>query len=145
MGGTPRFGRQAVIPRYSLFVRERGAVRAVASTIWLAFLVVPIGTAIGNRESGAVPKALGIAGATLFVVAFIGVVTMWRRNGTTREVLLLCGVLLLVACLLTLLDRPGWGFLFTYCVAITSIAAPKRFPLLGLAVCTVLAGITVSL
>jgi two-component system, NarL family, sensor histidine kinase DesK len=135
-----------VIPRHSLFVRERGTIRAVANTIWLAFLVVPIATAIGNRESGAVPRVLAIAGAMLFVAAFVGVVMTWRRHGTSSEWLLpLCAVLLLVACLLTLLDRPGWGFLFTYCVAITSIAAPKRFPLLGLAVCTVLAGITVSL
>ncbi len=136
--------RRPLTPGSTLFARDRGGIRYVAMTIWLIFLVVPIGNAIGNRESGA-QKALAIAAATVFVIATLTLIALWRRRGTERAVVALVGVAIVIACLLTVFDRPGWGFLFTYCVAISSLIAPKRLPLLGLAVCATLAGVMTSL
>lgn len=136
--------RRPLTPGATLFARERGAVRYVAWTIWLVFLVVPIATAIGNREP-ATQKALTIAASTAFVAAFITLIARWRRRGPGGEVVALSGITIVIACLLTVFDRPGWGFLFTYCVAISSLVAPRRSPLAGLALCTILAGVMTSL
>lgn len=128
----------------TLFARERGAVRYVAGAIWLVFVVFPIAAAFGN-DAPMPEKVLNILAATAFVIVYVLVIITWRRHGTTRVTVALTGIDIVLACLLTVVDRPGWGFLFTYCVAVSSLVAPWGMPLIGLTVCTVLAGVMTTL
>jgi hypothetical protein len=47
--------------------------------------------------------------------------------------------LVLIAILLTVLDRPGWGFLFTYSAACTAVIAAPRYSFPAVATLTALA------
>lgn len=75
----------------------------------------------------------------------MAVVLGWRvRPRGGPRFLGLIGVLLAIAAALTAAERPGWGFLFTYCAACTALVATERVAFAGVALCTLLAG-TMSL
>ena len=58
-----------------------------------------------------------LAGAVLFVAAYIALVMIWRGRYADRRVPILFALLVALACALTLSDGTSWGFLFTYCAA----------------------------
>ncbi len=122
---------------------ERGGPRLgrAGALIWLGFIVFPVVNAVAQKES-ALSHALVIAGAAAFVAAYIGLVLQWRmRRDASRLALLLFAALLVIATALTVADRPGWGFLFTYCAACTALIAPAPLGLAGVGVCVAFAAI----
>jgi two-component system sensor histidine kinase DesK len=123
----------------SLRLRSRGGVGTVSAFVWLVFLVFPLADAVGHRAP-ALERALAVAGAVAFVGSYIALVLMWRRGTGGRRVIALYIVLLATATALTVADRPGWGFLFTYAAAATSLLVPARLTLLAIGACVALAG-----
>lgn len=122
-----------------LGTRPFGGARMGGAFVWLLFIVFPLINAVKNREP-AVQHAAAIVGAATFVAAYIALVMIWRQRRGGTEVKVLFAVLLAVACALTLAERPGWGFLFTYCAACSALVATDRWLFPGLVVCTALAG-----
>jgi two-component system sensor histidine kinase DesK len=84
--------------------------------VWLLFIVVPVVTAIANTGSTR-EHLLAIAGAVVFSATYVVLVITWIDETRYWRSLALAGVMLALACVLTIADRPGWGFLFTYCAA----------------------------
>jgi two-component system sensor histidine kinase DesK len=119
--------------------RPLGGVRRGGALIWLLFIVFPLINAIGNGGP-AMQHGLTIAGASAFVAAYMALVLTWRQRRRFMSPALLFAVLVSVATALTLGDRPGWAFLFTYCAACSALASPPRLAFLGVALCTALAG-----
>jgi two-component system, NarL family, sensor histidine kinase DesK len=117
----------------------RGPVGLVALCVWVVFLVFPLGNAIGHHEAG-LPYALSIVGAGAFVVAYGAIVIVFRMRWSTRWAPLLYVLVVLISIALSVFDRPGWGFLFTYCAAGAAMIPPARYTLLSLMGLTVLAG-----
>jgi two-component system sensor histidine kinase DesK len=98
-----------------------GPRRAVPALVWLAFILVPLVTAITGSGPG---RGWVIAAAAVFTVAYIALVLVLfsdRRQGMRWA---LCGVLLAVSMVLTLASNSGWGFLFTYASACLAVIAP---------------------
>ena len=60
----------------------RGPVGLVALSVWMVFLVFPLGNAIGHVEP-ALAHALSIVGAAAFVVAYIAIVVVFRLRLST--------------------------------------------------------------
>jgi len=112
-----------------------------AALVWLGFIVFPLIDAIGKRGP-VVRHALIIAGAALFVAAYVGLVMTWRGYRRARLTLPLFGVLLAVAVALTVFNGASWGFLFTYCAACVAVITPEGLGFYGVAVCSTLAGVT---
>jgi two-component system sensor histidine kinase DesK len=54
--------------------------------------------------------------------------------------LILCGVLIALALALTIGDRPGWGFLFSYCAACVALLWPADTGFQAIVVLTLVAG-----
>ncbi len=123
------------------FRRSPGGVRTGAALIWLAFIVFPLVDAIGKHEP-VVRHGLVIGGAALFVAAYVSMVMTWRAARSRRLPVALFGVLLAVACVLTLAQSSSWGFLFTYCAACAALVAPEGVGFYAVALCSVLAGVT---
>ncbi|MEO6859086.1 MAG: sensor histidine kinase [Solirubrobacteraceae bacterium] len=118
--------------------RPRGRFGLPAALIWLAFIVFPLIDAVTNKGA-AVGHVLAIVGAALFVAGYVWLVLHAfgpRQTSLTRAV---CVGLILIAILLTLLDRPGWGFLFTYCAACTAVIVAPRHSFPAVATLTALA------
>jgi two-component system sensor histidine kinase DesK len=118
--------------------RPQGRFGLPAALIWLAFIVFPLIDAITNKGP-AIGHVLAIGGAALFVAAYVWLVL---HAFGTRQTLLTQSVgvaLVVIAVLLTVLDRPGWGFLFTYCAACTAVIVPPRHSFPAVAGLTVLA------
>jgi two-component system sensor histidine kinase DesK len=120
--------------------RPRGFAQQTGALIWLAFIVFPLANAI-TAHGTAVHHALVIAGAAVFVAAYIALVVIWRDRQADRVLPALFLVLVAVAGALTLGDSAGWGFLFTYCAACAGLIAP-RYGFAGVILCAALAGIT---
>ena len=119
-------------------LRRRDGAGYVAVAVWLAFLVFPIVNAIEHTEPTP-GRVAAIAAATVFVVTYFAVVLGWRRAVSRARLTALFAVTLAVAIGLTVFDRPGWGFLFTYCAACTTLLVPSRHTVAGLAACCGLA------
>lgn len=118
--------------------RRHGWMRASMALIWLAFIVFPLITAVAN--SGSFTRhVLTLAGAAAFVAAYIGLIVAWRRTEAAPLGVLLFGVLLATASALTLADRSGWAFLFTYAAACAGLLSNPRVGFYGVAGCTALA------
>jgi two-component system sensor histidine kinase DesK len=107
--------------------------------VWLLFIVFPLINAVAD-SGPALRHWLAIAGAAAFVGAYVALVLVWRRRQPGPLPIVLFAVLLADATALTLAERPGWGFLFTYCAACTALISPARVGLIGIAACTGLAG-----
>jgi two-component system sensor histidine kinase DesK len=80
------------------------------------FIVVPVVDAITNRGSG-IGHILSIAGAAAFSGVYVWVVVTWIDESAYWRSVALAGLLLGLACALTIADRSSWGYLFTYCAA----------------------------
>jgi two-component system sensor histidine kinase DesK len=113
-----------------------GRRRALPALVWLAFILVPLVTAITNKGAG---HGWVVAGAALFTVTYVGLVLILFRDESRQLAMALTGVLLLVAIGLTITDRPGWGFLFTYCAACLASVAPAGQAFNAIVGCSVLA------
>jgi two-component system sensor histidine kinase DesK len=124
--------------------RPMTGARRVGLLIWLMFLVFPIANAIGNHGAG-VGHAFAIAASVGFVAVYAAIVVSWRRPHRAWLPFAMFGVVIVLATVLTLVDRPGWGFLFTYCSACVALVSPGAFAVSGLVLCTVLAGVASSL
>jgi two-component system sensor histidine kinase DesK len=121
-----------------------GPVRGIgvgAAFIWLLFLVFPLVNAITTRAP-ALRLALAIVGALVFVAAYVALVLIWRRRQGEPIVGVLFATLLVVATALTVAERPGWGFLFTYCAACAALISPAPAGFFGVIACTALSGVT---
>ena len=118
--------------------RNPHAVRAVAAIVWLAFIVFPLANAIGKKGTP-LEEVLVIAGAAVFVAAYVVLVLQWRNHPRTPMPLLLFGVMLAVSAALTIWQASGWGFLFTYCAACAALVTAGGF--WGVVACAVLAGV----
>ncbi|HEY3726952.1 MAG TPA: histidine kinase [Solirubrobacteraceae bacterium] len=112
--------------------RTRGAL----SLVWLAFILVPLVTAITNQGRG---HGYVIAAAAVFTATYVGLVMVLFHDERHALRLVLFGLLLAVTIALTVADRPGWAFLFTYCSACAAMAAPLGFGFPAVLGCTVLA------
>ena len=118
--------------------RRHGWMRTSMALIWLAFIVFPLINAVTN--SGSVTShVLTLAGAAAFVAAYIALIVLWRRTEAAPVGVLLFAVLLGTASALTLADRSGWAFLFTYAAACSGLLSNPRVGFYGVAGCTVLA------
>jgi two-component system, NarL family, sensor histidine kinase DesK len=124
--------------------RPRHGVGLSAAFVWLGFILFPLVNAVARHEP-ALDHALTIAGAVVFVAAYVALVISWRAHAGETVTWLLFAVLVVVAVALTLGDRPGWGFLFTYCAACTSLIAPASYAFGMVLVCAALAGGTTLL
>jgi two-component system sensor histidine kinase DesK len=115
-----------------------GAMRASMALIWLAFIVFPLINAATNNGS-AVRHGLTIAGAAAFVAAYLAIVLIWRQALRARATVALFVVMLGCASALTLADRSGWAFLFTYTAACAGLMSSARVGFYAVAACTALA------
>jgi two-component system sensor histidine kinase DesK len=106
--------------------RPRGRFGLPAALIWLAFIVFPLIAAITNKGP-VVGHVLAIAGAALFVAGYVWLVLHAFGSKQTPVAQAVCVGLVIIAILLTLLDRPSWAFLFTYCAACTAVIVAPRY------------------
>jgi two-component system sensor histidine kinase DesK len=116
------------------------AARIVAGCVWLLFIVFPLVNAIGKHEP-ALDHALVIAGAAVFVAAYVALVLHWRGRSRNPVRLLLFGLMLAVSSALTIGQASGWGFMFTYCAAVAAMVAPAGTGFYLVSLCAVLAGV----
>jgi two-component system sensor histidine kinase DesK len=112
--------------------RTRGAL----SLVWLAFILVPLVTAITNKGSG---HGWVIAGAAVFTATYVGLVLVLFRDDRVVWRVAFFALLLAVTIALTVADRSGWAFLFTYCAACAAMASPVGSGFPAVVGCTVLA------
>jgi two-component system sensor histidine kinase DesK len=111
-----------------------GRARFLGLIMWSLFIVVPIVDAITNTGS-ATEHVLAIACAVAFSGAYVWLVlTWWEENAYLRS-LALVGLLLVLACVLTLVDRAGWGFLFTYVAACAGLVVPSDVGMPAVVLC----------
>jgi two-component system sensor histidine kinase DesK len=102
--------------------------------IWLLFIVVPVADAITNTGS-ATEHVLAISGAVAFSGVYVWVVLTWWEEKAYWRTLALAGVMLALACVLTIADRPSWGFLFTYCAACVGLVVSSDLGMPAVILC----------
>ncbi|MBV9683139.1 MAG: hypothetical protein JO046_15235 [Solirubrobacterales bacterium] len=138
-------GRQGPMSPRGLWFRggPRGTAQTTGAFVWLAFILFPAVNAFAKRGT-ALHHALTIAGALVFVVTYIALVSIWRWRYADRALPILFGLLVVVAIGLTLSDGTSWGFLFTYCAACAGLIS-RRFGFAAVVACSVLAGVTSAL
>jgi hypothetical protein len=100
-------------------------VRLVAGLVWLGFVVAPIVQALGDTGP-AVGHWLAVAGAVAFSGSYIWLLISWFDQIRRGRGYALSAFQLAIATVLTVADRPSWGFLFTYCAACVALVAPRR-------------------
>lgn len=115
------------------------SVRISASTVWLLFILFPLVDAIGSKSSS-LPKGVIIAAAATFILAYLALVFTWRWNQGGLWPLILFGLLMAIATFLTVSQKVGWGFLFTYCAACAAIISADRLVAPAVGLCVVMAG-----
>jgi two-component system sensor histidine kinase DesK len=123
---------------------RREHLRVGGALVWLAFILFPLGAAVA-KHAPVLHRVLTIAGAAVFVGAYIALVFLWRerrsvREGPSRLEVALFVVLLAVAAALTVAEAASWGFLFTYCAACAAMIAPPSLGFLPVGTCVLLAG-----
>jgi two-component system, NarL family, sensor histidine kinase DesK len=111
-----------------------GRARALGLIIWALFIVVPIVDAITNTGS-ATEHILAISGAVAFSGVYVWLVLTWWEEDATWRSVSLAGVMLGLACVLTVADRPSWGFLFTYCAACIGLVVRSDLGMPAVIVC----------
>lgn len=120
-----------------------GRARALGLMVWTLFIVVPIVDAITNSGS-ATEHVLAISGAVAFSGVYVWVVLTWWEEKSYWRTLALAGVLLALACVLTLADRASWAFLFTYCAACIGLVVSSDLGMPAVILCAAVAfGVTV--
>ena len=116
-----------------------GGSSRLAALVWLAFIVFPLVNAITNRGS-TLDKVLTITAAMLFVGSYVWMVLTAFGSRRRSVALTLCGVLIALALALTIGDRPGWGFLFSYCAACVALLWPADTGFQAIVVLTLVTG-----
>jgi two-component system sensor histidine kinase DesK len=106
--------------------------------VWLLFILAPVATAVTNTGS-TTEHVLALAGAITFSGAYVWLVMTWFEEKAYWRTLSLAGVMLALAVVLTLVDRPSWGFLFTYCAACIGLIAPSEVGMPAVIGCAALA------
>jgi two-component system, NarL family, sensor histidine kinase DesK len=120
--------------------RRREPAGYIVMAVWLGFLVFPIVNAVTHKQA-APGHAAAIVAATSFVATYFAVVIGWRSALSRPRLIALFSVTLAIAIGLTVFDRPGWGFLFTYCAACTALVLPPQRSLTALVLlCALAAG-----
>jgi hypothetical protein len=110
--------------------------------VWLAFILVPLVTAVTNKGPG---HGWTIGAAAVFTLGYVWLVLVLFREEARATRWALAGGLLGVAIVLTVADRSGWGFLFTYCSACAALVAPAGLGFGAVAACSVLAVVCAAL
>jgi two-component system sensor histidine kinase DesK len=118
---------------------QRTAMRAV----WIAFVIFPLVDAVAS-PGPALQKVAVIAATVLFMAGYMRMIGWQRLAGDRRATLTLAGMLLL-ATFLTLVQDPGWGFLFIYCSACCGLLRGSRLGFAGVAICTLFAALMPAL
>ena len=118
--------------------RNPHGIRAVAAIVWLAFILFPLGNAIGKKGS-TLEQILVIAAAAAFVGCYVVLVMHWRGHPRAPAPLLVFAVMLAISAALTIGQAAGWGFLFTYCAACAALVTAAGF--WAVVACAVLAGV----
>jgi two-component system, NarL family, sensor histidine kinase DesK len=120
--------------------RPLGGPRVVGALIWVMFIVFPVLNALGSSSKPHY-RGLVVGGALLFVVAYVWLVLDWRRWHPRMEErsVLLFAVMLAVAAALTIVQDPGWGFLFTYCAACSGLIGSASAGFFAVCLCSLLA------
>lgn len=138
-------GRQGLMAPRGLWFRggPRGTAQTTGAFVWLAFILFPAINAFAKHQT-ALHHALTIAGAVVFVVTYIALVSIWRWRYADRALPILFALLVAVAIALTLSDGTSWGFLFTYCAASAGLIS-RRYGFAAVIACSVLAGVTSAL
>ncbi|MFL5864565.1 MAG: sensor histidine kinase [Solirubrobacteraceae bacterium] len=121
-----------------------GRARVLGLLVWGAFIVAPIATAISNSGSPG-EHFLAIAAALLFSAVYVWLVMTWFEERARWRPIALSLVMLTLAVVLTVADRPGWGFLFTYAAACTGLVFPARWGLIAVIGCAALAAVCAEL
>ena len=85
--------------------------------IWLAFIVAPVVDAVTNTGSPT-EHWLAIGAAVVFSVVYVWLALTWWEERTRWRPIVLTTVMLAMATVLTVADRPSWGFLFAYVAAV---------------------------
>ena len=111
-----------------------GRARILGLLVWILFIVVPVVDAIANTGS-AQEHVLAISGAVVFSAAYVVLVITWIDEKNYRRSLGLAGVMLALACALTIADRPTWGYLFTYCAACIGLVVGSDLGLPAVILC----------
>jgi two-component system sensor histidine kinase DesK len=111
-----------------------GRARILGLMVWILFIVVPVIDAIANTGS-AREHVLAIAGAVVFSAVYVVLVITWIDAKNYRRSLALAGVMLALACALTIADRPTWGYLFTYCAACIGLVVGSDLGLPAVILC----------
>ena len=124
-----RWGRDRGQPNEPL-----GRARALGMVVWVLFIVVPVLDAITNSGS-ATEHILAIAGAVAFSGVYVWLVMTWWEENVPWRSLALVGVMLVLAVVLTIADRPSWGFLFTYCAACVGLVVPSDLGMPAVILC----------
>jgi two-component system sensor histidine kinase DesK len=124
--------------RFGGALRDRqggNAVRVGASTIWLLFILFPLVDAVTSNNSP-LPRGVVIAASVAFIAGYLGIVFSWRWRGEGPVPMVLFGGLLAIATLLSVGEKAGWAYLFTYCAACASVIAPDGLvaPAIGLCI-----------
>ena len=121
------------------------SARFGARAIWAVFVVFPVANAIGEPGTAG-ERALTIAAAVAFVVAYVLIIITWRVGPRAAPHTIACQVVMMVlAGLLTIFSDPGWGFLFCYCGAAGAMMIGGGAGFWTLALCAVLAGVLPAL
>jgi two-component system, NarL family, sensor histidine kinase DesK len=140
-GGPPP---RTLLNRTLPFNRAPRAVRAGAGLVWSAFIVFPLIDAI-DKHGSVLQHVLIIAGAALFIAAYVTMVVTWRLQRPTPVTFALFALMVSLACALTIAQSQSWAFLFIYCAACTALVARKQLGFYAVILCTVLAGVTSAL
>ncbi|MGH2927609.1 MAG: sensor histidine kinase, partial [Solirubrobacteraceae bacterium] len=112
--------------------------RWVALLIWAAFIVFPMVDAATSQVTG-LRYWFGIAGAVVFAFGYAMLVVLLFRPDRSTARIVLTGLLLALAVALTVLDRSGLGYLFTYVAACAAAALPSAWRFQSVLLCTALA------
>ena len=118
---------------------QRAALRAV----WIAFILFPLVNAATSKAPVG-QKVAVILATVLFMTGYLLLVA-WHRTAGDRRAVPTLVVMILLATFLTLVQDPGWGFLFIYCSACCGLLQGSRVGFAGVAVCTVLAAVVPAL
>ena len=121
--------------------RPLGRARLLGLGIWGVFIVVPVVDAITNTGSTS-EHILALAGALAFTGVYVWLVMTWFEDEARWRTLALAAVMLLLATVLTLADRPSWAFLFTYCAACIGLVLPSDLGMPAVILCAALAFVT---
>ncbi|MGH2858142.1 MAG: sensor histidine kinase, partial [Solirubrobacteraceae bacterium] len=112
--------------------------RWLALLIWGAFIVFPIVDAATSQVSG-LRYWFGVAGAVAFAFGYAALVALLFHPARSMERIVLSGLLLALALALTVFDRSGLGYLFTYVAACGAAALPSAWRFQSVLLCTGLA------